>query len=486
MAKKIPKKNKNQNQNSYASDEIRRKSLNFVILNATSAHNHVRLLLQQFEENKDDLISNLPDDILLHLLSLIPFESALQTNALSNRWRIVWNKAFTQHGTKEGIDCAVADFLLDFDHHNPLQHPRILNFHFGRGLILSATIGLRKKLHLKFCSEKQAYYPRQFGWFLVLNSFDPSHQPSPSAFFVKTLNLTSVTYLTNEIVSSLVSNFHNLESLTIANCVGLRSLRVDAVSKLKNFTVLDCPQLNSLFIEAYELKSFRCRGRLCWFSLTGVHSWEDCMLDFRAGPAYKAYKYLHYDSLLLAIENVKILTLSGWFFEAIISPWLSSGHENLRFNNLTDLWWINTTMEESKIDALVSLLKICPSLERLFINIDPTSYCIASTVCHPCSEQVNRARPRHLKAVKLEGFTNEEDAIVLKEHLLEVFNLEPLIITASNGKLLCLIKIPKQQSKNSMKKGRPQSKKRKCSYKFVEEVEDNIVGQCSKHPHMGL
>ncbi|CAK9176502.1 unnamed protein product [Ilex paraguariensis] len=363
MGKKLQKNKKNHQFQRYdLSHDRRRDSCNYEILSGLRFHTE--------EEHKDDRISSLPDDILLRFLYLIPFKDALQTIALSTRWRNLWNRAaLVRHGAIEDIDCVVGDLLLHFVELNPLAHPERLRFQFGRGRILSAIIGLGKKLRLDF-SKGESAIPRQFDWHLVLNSIDPTHQPPSHTTFVKSLNLTSVNYLTNEIVSSLVSNFQSLESLTIARCEGLQSLRVDVLSKLLNLTILDCPDLKSLYIEAYELQSLRYRGPVCWISLRGVVDIADAMLDFRYSPGYNQYySYKHSDSLIKLLGDVETLTLSGGIFKTLMHPLPSR-----RFYRLKDLWWIDSSMEEYNIDSLFTFITACPSLERLFITVSFLKY----------------------------------------------------------------------------------------------------------------
>ncbi|CAK9176504.1 unnamed protein product [Ilex paraguariensis] len=461
MGKKLQKKKKSQFPWRDLSHDRRGDSCNYEILSSLRFHIE--------EERKDDRISVLPDEILLSFLFLIPFKDALKTIALSTRWRDFWNRAaLVRHGDIEDIDCAVGDLLLHFDELNPLDHAGRLQFHFSRGLILLAVIGLEKNLRLDFSKGKQEF-PRQFGWHLVLNSIDPTHQPPSYATFVKSLNLTSVSYLTNEIVSSLVSNFQSLESLTIARCEGLRSLRVDVLSKLLNLTILDCPHLKSLYIEAYELQSLRYRGPVCWFSLRGVVHLADAMLDCRSDPGYDHLLHKDFDPLVEAIGDVKTLTLCGWMFRAVIHL------PSLGFNKLEDLWWIDSSMEEYNIDALFA-----------FLTIDRTSYCSPSSLSK-CYNKVGKlAKLRHLKVVKLEGFTEDENVILLKELLLEVFSVEPRIVVATDGSYpRTIVKIPKHQRKNNLKMVEPKSQRRKSLYKFVEELEDNI-GLYSKHAHFDL
>ncbi|KAE8692009.1 putative F-box family protein [Hibiscus syriacus] len=67
------------------------------------------------EENKDDLFSRLEDDILCHILSLVPFRFSVQTSLLSNRWRNLWRKAIEFKGTVEDVPRVITSVLVPFD-----------------------------------------------------------------------------------------------------------------------------------------------------------------------------------------------------------------------------------------------------------------------------------------------------------------------------------------------------------------------------------
>lgn len=99
---------------------------------------------------------------------------------------------------------------------------------------------------------------------------------------------------------------------------------------------------------------------------------------------------------------------------------------------------------------------------------------------HKRFNKIQKGRLRKLKVVKLEGSKNDEDVMFFKEYLMEVFSAEPRVVDVRYGmKTRCLIRIPKCQANGKASA----SNKLKFSYKFVEEVEDNI-GLRSKHPHM--
>ncbi|KAI3778252.1 hypothetical protein L2E82_07417 [Cichorium intybus] len=426
-----------------------------------------------------DYISKLPYEILAQILSIHPLDSGSKAVALFSG---LWNRPCIQHkrGTVkiQDFESVISNFLVNFDENNPLKNPRKLEFHYNRGSVVTVSIGLNRKLNLDFTKGKQEF-PRQFGWEIVLNTLDFA-QPSPYPFYAKTLKLTSVNYLNCEFVSSLINKFRYVETLIIDKCNGLRSLRVEGLAKLTKLIVHDCVDLKSVFIETLELKTLRYGGPLCWFSLKNVMYLEDVMLNFER-PGFNHLNYQLYNPLLRAIRDVKVLTLHGWMFKEVFEPLLFSkqNEEHFRFSKLEDLWWVESCMEDHNINRLFCFLKFCTSLKRLFITIDPGSHSTLSGGDNERSIKVQKGQLRKLKVVKLEGF-KEEDMMLLKENLMEVFGAEPRVVDVRQGMhARCLIRIPKRQAIGKEK----ETNKVKFCYKFVEEVEGN-TGLCSKHPHM--
>ncbi|XP_038892729.1 F-box protein At2g39490-like [Benincasa hispida] len=362
------------------------------------------------EPNGNDLISNLPDEILYKISSFLPFESVLQTTFLSKRWKNLWNEISIQNGALEDLSNAASKFLFHhFNHFNPLNHFKKLQYQFGNGKALSLSVVSNQKLHLHFSSHKHEF-PSQFGWKLNLN-YD-HHQLSHSAFFVKTLCLKSVSRLTTEAVSSLVSCISSLENLKLIECNGLQSFSVSSSSKLQSLIILDCLQLEFLHIGCSKLRSFRYRGLFPHIRLDYHFNMEDVMLDCRQGLGYM-YKSNEFDPILLTVKNVETLTLCKWTFEALIFPSLSW---NFKFYKLKELWWIDDSKESFNANPLIAFLNLCPALERLFITFDLESYRISGMDAF--SKNTNgEVRLGQLKVVILKGFTGQDYEISSKEQL---------------------------------------------------------------------
>ncbi|XP_057423566.1 F-box protein At2g39490-like [Lotus japonicus] len=345
-----------------------------------------------------DLFSNLPNEIMRHIVSFLPNESALETIFLSTRWRNLWNEALVRHGTKENITQVVAGFLQRFEELDPLKHPRKLQFHFGGGRIVMATIANNSKLFLDFSTWKKELIEIQYELQFKLSKM----QSFTSNISVKTLYLKSRSYLTSGVASTIISNLEHLENFVIIECSGLQSLSIDSASELQKLTIWDCLQLKSLHLRTSKLKSFQISGPLPLIRPEYHFNLSDAMLDFRLGPSCRNFKTRDFDATLLTIKNSQVLTLCKWTFEELIWPSVSPIAGSFKFYKLRELWWIDSYKDEYNMDALFCFLKLCPALEQLFVTIDPESYWTEST--NSCLMQTTKCvELKHLKLVKLMG-----------------------------------------------------------------------------------
>lgn len=268
------------------------------------------------ENTTKDLFSYLPKEILGRIISFLPNESSMETILISTRWRDLWNEAIIRYGTSEDITNVVARFLTTFEELDPLKHPRKLQFHFAKDSVLLATIANNSKLLLDFSSlKKELIIGIQMQYELQFKFNKKQQEIISSNFLVKNLYLKSISYLTSEVASSIVSNLEHLENLVIIACSGLKSLSIDSKSQLQKLTMLDCLELKSLHLKSCKLKSFQYRGFLPWIFPEYHFNLSDAMLDFRLGACCSHFKTKDFDATLLTIKNSQVLTLCKWTFE---------------------------------------------------------------------------------------------------------------------------------------------------------------------------
>ncbi|XP_028805154.1 F-box protein At2g39490-like [Neltuma alba] len=419
----------------------------------------------------EDMFSSLPDEILGHVVSFLPNESALYTSLLSTRWRDLWNETLVRYGTAEDMADSVVDFLARFEELHPLKHPRRLQFHYveTEDSVLLASIATNNKLLLDFSGRKKREEPEgPYEMRLKLNIQNPQSFPPPT-FSIKTLYLKSVCCLTSEVVSSVVSSLQHLENLIITGCDGLESLCiVDGETKLVKLTILDCLQLKSLQLRTCRLKYFRYRGLLPRILPENFFNLADAMLDFRLGHICYNFKTEHFDTTLLTIKNSEVLTLCEWNYRALIWPSISPQIESFIFYKLKELWWIVKDGQSS--DALVSFLKLCPALQKLYVTVDPESYFTSNPAASGLKEATKYKKLEHLRLVKLMGFTRKEDEISLAKDLIQLVKAKPPRIDASDGS--CLQVLGNTLSEH----------KERCELVRLEKE----INVCAKHPHMGL
>ncbi|KAK8579373.1 hypothetical protein V6N12_069699 [Hibiscus sabdariffa] len=453
-------------------------------------------------QRNEDIISSMHDDILSHVISFLPFKSAVQTSFLSTRWKDVWKRNFPEReGTIDEAFAAISTFLLHgccdlYSEQQPKSDWGFI-FNLGKHGFITVAAEPNTALQLDFSNVKHEF-PWRFDLFLDI--YGPSystwshHKPSSLPVNVKTLHLKSVSRTFSEAVSSMMTDFKFLESLTIENCQGLRSLKLDAGSnsRLKKLTILDCQQLESLHLDVYSLRSLRFRGKLLlfergysntdWFyPWSGDFQLVDAMLDFRQGSQCSNIGSCGFQSFFCDYKDVKSLTLCGWIFEPLIYPMLQLPHipwsRGLKFNRLVELWWIDYAKERLNSDALISFLRHCPRLTRLYITIDPKSYRRASTMSNYSVELASVSRLQDLKVVKLEGFPCEKEEIKLAKRLQKEFHVEPLTIAKSNYLNCARLMVKAPHVRGLLKEGED-------SYKFIEVRIEHFYDLCPKHLHM--
>ncbi|RWW25794.1 hypothetical protein GW17_00009849 [Ensete ventricosum] len=302
----------------------------------------------------DDRITELPDTIRLHILSLLPLKYAIRTGAVSSRWRGLWRLRWPPPGALEFSpptdlgDAAGDEFVAGVD--------RCLSVR-GRGRrIDSLSLALPPSRRYDFDIKRWVEYAASCGvedLRLVVSHPSPaatSARPGrrarrhdraavPSAFFFSICECSNLARLTLSglHLSSPSSNIKQLSSLEVlslhaahvtdaalrrivAACPFLRSLDLSlcrklrrivisaASSRLTSLTIIDCVRALEVTISATSLRRFRFSGNyLTTYSFDSPNRLEDVYIS--SGSPVSSLPRSNWVKALTELSNVKVLTL---------------------------------------------------------------------------------------------------------------------------------------------------------------------------------
>ncbi|KAJ1408532.1 Leucine-rich repeat domain superfamily [Sesbania bispinosa] len=251
-----------------------------------------------------DLLSNLPDDLICHILSFLPTRDAYRTSLLSKRWRFLCTK--------------VPDLSFTLLSYTSSHSLRELLIHSVNTVLLQRTQSIRKFTFSCFHScepyHVSAWISKGLG--IVVLKLSGNIQPK----FPSSVRLPSLKIFHLELMRYIISNSdgHSVSNF-LSDCRNLEELRIDGYL---NFPVV----ISLQFLKKLKLKLRRFRNlhelRIDAPLLEFLHMNDD---DFANNynivnlsnvdrANLKIYKCLDFDSLFKlfkGIFNVKSLSLSS-------------------------------------------------------------------------------------------------------------------------------------------------------------------------------
>ncbi|KAI3959493.1 hypothetical protein MKW98_019083 [Papaver atlanticum] len=388
-----------------------------------------------------DRISNLPDDVLVRILSLLPTIEAVTTSLLSKRWKSLWillpeldldYACFSIRSTGVSWDDRERRFL-DFVEHvlslhepEPLQKLRLKfdtadfnNYSYKASMVVK--LGMESnclRVDLDLSSQTASVWVPEYDVFSEMHTLPPCIFPHPS---VSQLILTGC-----KLVSSFYKSFTSVKIAKLTSVELQKDSVYDLVSKcpcLEELQLLHCKIPSSYFelnapesnLKCLELHS--CRGNE-GLSFEHASIQIPTLLQLKYIGDFRSAGYLsicnsenlteanirifyrpHYDyklvcKLLKSLLNVKSLTLSPSNLEVLNT----NGGINLLspLCNLKHLS-VNLRQADKEFLGLICLLRSSPCLETLSVD------------CHPYFETDDEM---------LSGVYNADEEVVHQLHLL--------------------------------------------------------------------
>ncbi|KAK6140265.1 hypothetical protein DH2020_025961 [Rehmannia glutinosa] len=313
-------------------------------------------------EQRSDLISSLPNEILHHIISKISFKQTIQISTLSTSWMSLMTpiraKIDHNHFQTDKVNLIIQSFVKS-------RETLKLYLDSDEQLFAIVTKGSHGDLHLNFSNHKNLF-PRKFSMILKQSTF---FRPSFSS--VTILHLRSVSDVVRNLVSDLFSSFRVLESLKIEKCDGLEDIEIRGNECLKNFEMVDCSDIVRVVLSARNLESFSYRGVFAIIQLMDVLNLVDFRLDLRdgLGDNNNAFDCEDVLSLLCSVKDVEVLRVSSWLLEALCSAGVIFNMLDFQLSKLKYLRCVCSKISTKTRDSVACFLNITPSLEELFVEI---------------------------------------------------------------------------------------------------------------------
>jgi len=231
---------------------------------------------------REDLISELPEDLLLLILSYLPTKKVITTSVLSKRWQSLWkivpklkfnsNYHFT-HQFSENVGRSL------FLHKAPVLesfHLKVCDINDDRPACDDIDIGIWigiaferhvRELVLDLCLQKSVRFPisSMFSTLetLILKYLALVDVPSPVCMkSLRTLHLDCVNFKHNESFSNLISGCPNLEDLFMYQYYPLDVVMnfIIVAPSLKRLVIIDYREAGGYVINAPTLKYLKIKG----------------------------------------------------------------------------------------------------------------------------------------------------------------------------------------------------------------------------------
>ncbi|XP_008797501.2 F-box/FBD/LRR-repeat protein At1g13570-like [Phoenix dactylifera] len=392
-----------------------------------------------------DLISLLPDCMLITILSFLPVKDAARTSILSSRWRHLWTLAPLHldvsalhlegsHPSRtrredEAWRVRATNQILSV-HRGPIPSGCLWGFFLdnpdiGRWVETLIRRGIRELALC--CADMDRFYPVPLPLLdcrsLLALKLSHCHFPEPPLPCPTFLNLRELSFyfcvITDDIISNLLSCCRTLHSLVITGCMGLLSIRIRSPG-LRSFT-LNCSsvygnEINDLIIEdAPNLERLMIHRSVA----------QDSQVTILNTPRLK----------LLGIMStaIKMLRMCGTYFELMnvrTTPYESTrmvGSLRTVMHSLRNLAISVNFNDYRQVKIVPELLRCFPCLEILDVQVFGTG-------CHRedsayWEQQGSLDCLHHLKKSTIKGFEGHRTDlafakfIITKARMLEVLTL---------------------------------------------------------------
>ncbi|KAG9442990.1 hypothetical protein H6P81_018844 [Aristolochia fimbriata] len=335
----------------------------------------------------EDRISELPETVLLHILSYLPTKDSIRTSLVAKRWRFLWK--------------AVPSLNFQFSmERSSLRNPSHKNFlDFVDKVFMHRDSSALSKFCVSYFNYGAGVISFKSRFKLWTEAIARAKVKSLELRFNSPLTLQLSTMETLEMLR-LVANTWSRQNLNLHSLSGLRHLKVlklaGILNVIRNYSIKDC----EIRISTPRLKSFFLEG-CSNFAFDGFCSLSKLVIANNSSDPICVSRLC---KIVTAGTHLKIFS-----WRCSYSMW-SELVENLRacvatpFTNMKQLCLhLYRCNCDDYVDSVIYLLENCPNLEKLVITgfegrPDLGEHCDKN--CKPATDPSNFTHPS-LKEIEI-------------------------------------------------------------------------------------
>lgn len=337
---------------------------------------------------KQDRISELPDSILLHILSFLPAEDSVKTGTFSQRWLYLWTSVPKLCFIKKYAN--IFDFVKFVDqtlffHTCCTIREFEVRFFYDESLSLAPSIDRWVRFAVRANVEDLCliqYFPAISNYSLPQHAFKNSSIKKLSLKWCelvpkgqirwKSLQSLSLkrTRMSEDVIQNILAGSPVLEILELKGFYGFNRLDI-GLAKLRKLVLNKCCDNESGWLEIYapNLESLIINGNMRekMISLINVQSLVDCELDFYMST--KADEKVMVKQLFDSLGPVKKLFIRHSVLHVLSILELERGLPLLFKLSKCQSLILDCYAKEDDLCGIACLLKNSPCLETLVVNI---------------------------------------------------------------------------------------------------------------------